>query len=66
MKLTQFERMLQAEVAKCWKHAAQGDWFAGCVPLACLGHDDNLREVLKMLFWLGMGRDLAGLEATHL
>ena len=43
-----------------------GDWFAGCVPLACLGKDDDLRMMLKMLFWLGMGRDLVGLDVARL
>ena len=42
-----------------------GDWFAGCVPLACLGKDEDLRMMLKMLFWLGMGRDLVGLEVAR-
>ena len=35
------------------------------MPLACLGQDENLRQVLSMLFWLGMGRDFSGLEARR-
>ncbi|CAK9052827.1 unnamed protein product [Durusdinium trenchii] len=40
-----------------------GDWFAGCVPLACLGQEEDLRQVLKMLFWRSLGRDLSGVQA---
>eukprot|EP00434_Breviolum_minutum_P012460 symbB.v1.2.010977.t2/scaffold725.1/size168906/3 len=52
-----------SERAEAAASQGRGDWFAGCVPLACLGKDEDLRMMLKMLFWLGMGRDLVGLEA---
>lgn len=42
-----------------------GDWFAGCVPLACLGQEEDLRQVLKMLFWRSLGRDLSGVQAGN-
>lgn len=52
-----------SERAKAAASEGKGDWFAGCVPLACLGQDENLRQVLQMLFWLVMGRDLSGRQA---
>ncbi|CAJ1427408.1 unnamed protein product [Effrenium voratum] len=40
-----------------------GDWFVGCVPLSCLGHDQELRRLLWALFWHRLGRELSGREA---
>ena len=42
-----------------------GDWYAACVPLSCLGHDDDMRSFIWWLYWLRLAHDLSGSQARQ-
>ncbi|CAE7566262.1 unnamed protein product [Symbiodinium natans] len=42
-----------------------GDWFAACIPLSCLGDDDAMRRFIWWLYWLRLASDPGQAAATQ-
>eukprot|EP00439_Symbiodinium_sp_Y106_P075220 s105_g14.t2 len=53
-----------AKIQKAVSADDGGDWFAACVPLSCLGHDDDMRKFVWQLYWLRLANDASGSQAS--